>query len=109
MSKIHQVVIAGAGGMGSATGLLLRELGDFEVDVLIGDAEAEKAQAAAAWIREGSTKPGEVIAFSCPSTARARGSKRSWSAETSCSTACRARRRRGWRGSPAHSTSTTPT
>ena len=66
MSKIHQVVIAGAGGMGSATGLLLRELGDFEVDVLIGDAEAEKAQAAAAWIREGSTKPGEVIAFPLP-------------------------------------------
>lgn len=66
MSKKHQVVIAGAGGMGSAVGLLLRELGDFEVDLFLGDADAGKAQAAAAWIREGSLKPGEVHAFHLP-------------------------------------------
>jgi saccharopine dehydrogenase-like NADP-dependent oxidoreductase len=66
MSKKHQVVIAGAGGMGSAVGLLLRELGDFEVDLFIGDANAERARAAAAWIREGSLKPGEVHAFHLP-------------------------------------------
>jgi saccharopine dehydrogenase-like NADP-dependent oxidoreductase len=66
MSKKHQVVIAGAGGMGSAVGLLLRELGDFEVDLFVGDADAERAQAAAAWIREGSLKPGEVHAFHLP-------------------------------------------
>ena len=52
--------------MGSATGLLLRELGDFEVDVLIGDADGERAKSAAAWIREGSTKPGEVLPFLLP-------------------------------------------
>ena len=66
MSRTHQVVIAGAGGMGSATGLLLRELGDFAVDVFVGDADLEKAQAAAAWIREGSTRPGEVFSFHVP-------------------------------------------
>ena len=66
MSKKHQVVIAGAGGMGSAVGLLLRELGDFEVDLFLGDANGERARAAAAWIREGSLKPGEVHAFHLP-------------------------------------------
>ncbi|HYX22913.1 MAG TPA: saccharopine dehydrogenase NADP-binding domain-containing protein [Thermoanaerobaculia bacterium] len=66
MSTKHQVVIAGAGGMGSATGLLLRELGDFEVDLFVGDAAPERANAAAAWIREGSTRPGEVHAFHLP-------------------------------------------
>jgi len=66
MSTKHQVVIAGAGGMGSATGLLLRELGDFVVDILVGDADVEKAKAAAAWIREGSAKPGEVNSFHLP-------------------------------------------
>ncbi len=66
MSKKHQVVIAGAGGMGSAVGLLLREIGDFEVDLFLGDADAGKARAAAAWIREGSLKPGEVHPFHLP-------------------------------------------
>jgi saccharopine dehydrogenase-like NADP-dependent oxidoreductase len=66
MSKKHQVVIAGAGGMGSAVGLLLRELGDFEVDLFVGDADAERARSAAAWIREGSQKPGEVHSFHLP-------------------------------------------
>jgi saccharopine dehydrogenase-like NADP-dependent oxidoreductase len=66
MSQKHQVVIAGAGGMGSAVGLLLRELGDFEVDLFLGDADAGKARTAAAWIREGSLKPGEVHPFHLP-------------------------------------------
>ncbi|HEY0782525.1 MAG TPA: saccharopine dehydrogenase C-terminal domain-containing protein [Thermoanaerobaculia bacterium] len=66
MSKRHTVVIAGAGGMGSATGLLLRELGDFEVDLFVGDSDREKAAAAAAWIREGSLKKGQVSSFHLP-------------------------------------------
>jgi saccharopine dehydrogenase-like NADP-dependent oxidoreductase len=64
--KKHTIVIAGAGGMGSATGLLLREIGDFEVDLWIGDADEERARTAAAWIREGSVKPGTVEAFHLP-------------------------------------------
>ncbi|HEX4959202.1 MAG TPA: saccharopine dehydrogenase C-terminal domain-containing protein [Thermoanaerobaculia bacterium] len=66
MSKKHQVLIAGAGGMGTAAGLLLRELGDFEVDLFLGDASLERANDAAAWIREGSDRPGEVHAFLLP-------------------------------------------
>lgn len=66
MSKRHKVVIAGAGGMGSAAGLLLRELGDFEVDIYIGDANEVRARSAAAWIREGSEQQGEVYAFLLP-------------------------------------------
>ncbi len=66
MSKRHKVVIAGAGGMGSAVGLLLRELGDFEVDVFLGDGSEARARAAAAWVKEGSTKPGSVEAFRLP-------------------------------------------
>lgn len=52
--------------MGRAVGLLMREIGDFEVDVYIGDADLAKAKEAAAWIREGSGKPGEVYPFSLP-------------------------------------------
>jgi saccharopine dehydrogenase-like NADP-dependent oxidoreductase len=66
MNETYQVVIAGAGGMGSAAGLLLRELGDFAVDVFVGDADVEKANAAAAWIHEGSTRPGEAMPFLLP-------------------------------------------
>ncbi|MDP9122194.1 MAG: saccharopine dehydrogenase NADP-binding domain-containing protein [Acidobacteriota bacterium] len=66
MSQKQTVVIAGAGGMGSATGLLLRELGDFEVDLYLGDSVVERAQNATAWIREGSLKSGEVHPFHLP-------------------------------------------
>lgn len=66
MRKKHQVIIAGAGGMGSATGLLLRELGDFDVDLFLGDASLERAESTAAWVREGSTRPGEVHSFHLP-------------------------------------------
>jgi hypothetical protein len=52
--------------MGSATGLLLRELGDFDVDVFLGDADAEKARSAASWIREGSTAQGQAEGFHLP-------------------------------------------
>jgi saccharopine dehydrogenase-like NADP-dependent oxidoreductase len=63
-----RVLIAGAGGMGSAVGLLLRELGDFEVDLYVGDSDGRRAEAATAWIREGSTRPGKVSWFHLPAT-----------------------------------------
>lgn len=66
MSQHHKIVIAGAGGMGSAAGLLLKELGDFPVDLILGDAHEERAQAAARWILEGSDRPGSVTAFHLP-------------------------------------------
>jgi hypothetical protein len=52
--------------MGSATGLLLKELGDFEVDLFLGDSDQARAETAARWIREGSDKPGDVAAFHLP-------------------------------------------
>jgi saccharopine dehydrogenase-like NADP-dependent oxidoreductase len=66
MSKRHKVVIAGAGGMGSAVGLLLRELGDFDVDLFLGDGDEGRARRTAAWIREGSARKGAVEAFRLP-------------------------------------------
>jgi saccharopine dehydrogenase-like NADP-dependent oxidoreductase len=66
MSQRYKVVIAGAGGMGSATALLIRELGDFEADVYLGDANLARAKRAAAWVREGSVQHGLVEAFPLP-------------------------------------------
>ncbi|HVT60942.1 MAG TPA: saccharopine dehydrogenase C-terminal domain-containing protein [Thermoanaerobaculia bacterium] len=71
MTKKHVLLIAGAGGMGSAVGLLLRELGDFEVDLFIGDSETARAEAAAAWIRDGSARKGAVHAFHLPASGSA--------------------------------------
>ncbi|HXO22107.1 MAG TPA: saccharopine dehydrogenase C-terminal domain-containing protein [Thermoanaerobaculia bacterium] len=66
MSDRHKIVIAGAGGMGSAVGLLLRELGDIDVDLFVGDSREARARAAAAWIREGSSRAGAVESFFLP-------------------------------------------
>src|SRR6202163_2203783 len=67
MSKKHQIVIAGAGGMGSATGLLLRELGeDFEVDLFVGDSWLERSKTSAEWISGGTTRQGKVHSYRLP-------------------------------------------
>jgi len=52
--------------MGQATGLMLRELGDFDVDLYLGDADAEKAREAAEWICHDSTRTGSVEPFHLP-------------------------------------------
>jgi len=61
-----KVVIAGAGGIGSAVGLLLRELGDFPVDVYIGDMNPQQAENAAEWIAHDSSISGLVVPFTLP-------------------------------------------
>ncbi|HVG09815.1 MAG TPA: saccharopine dehydrogenase C-terminal domain-containing protein [Thermoanaerobaculia bacterium] len=66
MTERYRIVIAGAGGMGQATGLLLRELGDFDVDLYLGDADAQKAREAAEWICHDSTRTGAVEPFHLP-------------------------------------------
>src|SRR5215210_6671095 len=66
LTERYRIVIAGAGGMGQATGLLLRELGDFEVDLYLGDADADKAREAAEWICHDSTRTGSVEPFHLP-------------------------------------------
>ncbi len=106
MSKRHKIVIAGAGGMGSAVALLLRELGDFDADVYLGDANLARARNAAAWVREGSARTCGVEAFALPAEGSSPSSSASSRAAISSSTACRAARRRG---SPAWRAATTCT
>lgn len=64
MTTTHKIVIAGAGGIGSAVGLILAEWSDLPLEIAIGDVEAERADAAAAWIREG--QAGRVAVHSFP-------------------------------------------
>lgn len=66
MTERYRIVIAGAGGMGQATGLLLRELGDFDVDLYLGDSDADKAREAAEWICRDSAQGGDVEPFHLP-------------------------------------------
>jgi saccharopine dehydrogenase-like NADP-dependent oxidoreductase len=66
MNRRYKIVIAGAGRMGRATGLLLKELADFEVDLFLGDSLPDGAREAAEWIQTGSQRPGEVAAFHLP-------------------------------------------
>jgi saccharopine dehydrogenase-like NADP-dependent oxidoreductase len=67
MGKRYTIVIAGAGNIGRSTGLLLREKGDLDLDILLGDGRAEVAEEAAHWVREGSEIPGAVEPFHLPS------------------------------------------
>jgi saccharopine dehydrogenase-like NADP-dependent oxidoreductase len=64
----HRILIAGSGGIGSAAGLLLRELGDATYDLYLGDIRLEAAQQAAAWIQEGSSRPGKIVPFAMPAS-----------------------------------------
>jgi saccharopine dehydrogenase-like NADP-dependent oxidoreductase len=70
MSNLHhRIVIAGAGGIGRAVGLLLAEWGEGDVEVRIGDAVAENARDAAEWVRAGTTRSDRrvpVHAFTMP-------------------------------------------
>lgn len=65
----HRIVIAGAGGIGRAAGLLLVEWGELDAEVWIGDAVAESARSAVEWIRDGATREdraASVHAFTMP-------------------------------------------
>ncbi len=61
-----KVVIAGAGGIGRAAGLLLRELADFDVDIYMGDRYDTVAKDATHWIGTDSKKQGKVKSFVMP-------------------------------------------
>lgn len=63
MSLTQSIVIAGAGGIGSATGLLFANYPEFRGDIYIGDRYAESARKAAQWIREGTSLPIDVLPF----------------------------------------------
>ena len=62
----YRVIIAGAGGIGRAAGLLLQELADFEVDLYLGDRYEAVAQDAVQWIEAESERKGKVLSFVMP-------------------------------------------
>jgi saccharopine dehydrogenase-like NADP-dependent oxidoreductase len=49
----NNIFIAGAGGIGRAVGLFLREIGDLEVNLYIGDVNMRSADNASSWIGDG--------------------------------------------------------
>lgn len=63
LDKKYKVIIAGAGGIGRAVGLLLAEYADFEVDLILGDRDKQIAEEAAEWISKGCTKKNLVNVF----------------------------------------------
>ena len=63
MKKHHTIIIAGAGGIAEAVGLLLMEWSDVTPTVFIGDRTHSKAKNVADWIQEGTTKSGSIQDF----------------------------------------------
>jgi saccharopine dehydrogenase-like NADP-dependent oxidoreductase len=68
MSAKHKIFIAGAGGIGRAAALLLREMGDFTIDIWMGDIKAESASEASQWVLEDSNRPGKVTPVTMPAS-----------------------------------------
>lgn len=57
------MVIAGAGGIAQAVGLILSAWGNVPLKIFIGNRTLEKAEKVAHWIGEGTTNPSAVKAF----------------------------------------------
>ncbi len=66
METSQRVLIVGGGGIGSAAGLMIRELGEVAADIYIADANGKAAEAAARWISDGSDRQGLVEAVEIP-------------------------------------------
>ena len=63
MKKHHTIIIAGAGGIAEAVGLILMEWSAVAPTIFIGDRTHSKAQKVAQWIQEGTTKNGSIQDF----------------------------------------------
>lgn len=63
MKKHHNIIIAGAGGIAEAVGLLLMEWSEVSPTLFIGDRTHSKAKKVAHWIQEGTTKSGFIKDF----------------------------------------------
>ncbi|MCB9235684.1 MAG: saccharopine dehydrogenase NADP-binding domain-containing protein [Bacteroidia bacterium] len=66
MSKSPVIFIAGAGGIGSAAAVLLREIGNLKPQIYLGDINLKAAKAACNWVMEGSMAPGWVRPIAMP-------------------------------------------
>lgn len=63
MKKHTNIIIAGAGGIAEAVGLLLMEWSEVTPSLFIGNRTMANAQKVAEWIKSGTTKSGSVEAF----------------------------------------------
>lgn len=63
MKKHHTIIIAGAGGIAEAVGLLLMEWSAVTPTIFIGDRTHSKAKKVVQWIQKGTTKNGSVEDF----------------------------------------------
>ena len=63
MKKHHSIIIAGAGGIAEAVGLILMEWSEVPPTLFIGDRTLSKAKQVAHWIQEGTTKSRSVQGF----------------------------------------------
>ena len=66
MKKQHHIIIAGAGGIAEAAGLLLAEWSRVTPRIFIGNRTLSKAKKVAAWIEEGTTSECKVMPFYLP-------------------------------------------
>lgn len=66
MKKHHNIIIAGAGGIAEAAGLLLVEWSDVIPTLFIGNRTHDKAKKVAKWITTGATKPCNIQDFHLP-------------------------------------------
>ena len=62
----HHIVIAGAGGIGRAVGLLLANYPEIQGTLMIGDRHPDSARQAVEWISEGRIHPISIEPFSMP-------------------------------------------
>lgn len=63
MKKHYNIIIAGAGGIAEAAGLLLSEWSEIPPSIFIGNRTFSKAQKVARWIEAGTTKSSDVNPF----------------------------------------------
>ncbi|MFO7719479.1 MAG: saccharopine dehydrogenase C-terminal domain-containing protein [Gillisia sp.] len=63
MNKHYNIIIAGAGGIAEAAGLMLMEMSKVSPSLFIGNRTLSKAQELALWIEEGTEKKCSVEAF----------------------------------------------
>jgi len=66
MNKHYNIIIAGAGGIAEAAGLLLIEWSKVPPSLYIGNRTLSKAQELARWIEDGTDKPCDIKAFHLP-------------------------------------------
>ena len=64
----YKILIAGAGGIGQATGLILAEKSDFDCEIFIGDRYSSASDSAKQFIEEGAEKTGIVHPFVIPAS-----------------------------------------